>query len=332
MDNSEKVSVSFIVIAHNEEAKIAITLESLLKQETTEDFEIIVVDDGSTDKTVVVASDILSRFKRHEIISFPTNQGRGAARLEGQMKAKGRFLAFVDSDVSLPANWLNRVWYEIANNSLDAVSGVAIPDGDCVVIARIARLDPKVRGGSAALTGNNLFIKREVIAKVPFQNLPYGDDIRLAWDLELAGYRTQSIGDLVVKHAESKSYKRTIIWQYQQGKEATSLLWGYRKIRVPDLAWFGSIVVFILSLYLYWKSNLIAGTLFLEVAYCYVLSVVFLYSRFNLKLFSARTYLAINVNSVLMASYLAGRFVGFFPRRHKESRDLNESELGKLGN
>jgi len=332
MSNLEKVSVTFIVIAHNEEAKIATTLESLLKQETTEDFEIIVVDDGSTDKTVEVARDILDRFERYKIISFPKNQGRGAARLEGQLKAKGRFLAFVDSDVTLPSHWLNRVRHEIENKSLDAVSGVAIPDGDCVVIARIARLDPKVRGGSAALTGNNLFIKREVITQIPFQNMPYGDDIRLAWDLERAGYKTKSIGDLVVKHAESKTYKRTIIWQYQQGKEATSLLWSYGKIRVPDLAWFGSTGVLMLPLYLCRKNNLIVGALFFEASYCYLLSIVFLYSRFNLKLFSARTYLAININSVLMASYLAGRFVGFIRRRNKEGTNSNESELGKIGN
>ena len=332
MDNSEKVSVSFIVIAHNEEAKIATTLESLLKQETTEDFEIIVVDDGSTDKTVEVARDILNIFERYEIISFPKNQGRGAARLEGQLKAKGRFLAFVDSDVALPSNWLNRVRYEIENKSLDAVSGVAIPDGDCVVIARIARLDPKVRGGSAALTGNNLFIKREAITKIPFQNMPYGDDIRLAWDLERAGYKTQSIGDLVVKHEESKGFKRTAVWQYQQGKEATSLLWSYRKIRVPDLAWFGSMFVLILVLIVLRNTNLFAGIFLSELVYCLLVSTVFLHSRFNLKPLSSRTYLAINVNLVFMASYLAGRFVGLIPRRRKEIGNLSESWVGKLGN
>jgi len=329
MDNTG--TVSFIVIAYNEEEKISIALSSLLNQETTKNFEIIVVDDGSTDKTVEVAKNILSDFKRNEIISFSKNQGRGAARLAGQLRATGNYLAFVDSDVALPSNWIARVSSALENEGLDAASGVAIPDGDCVVIARIANLEPKIRGGSAALTGNNLFIKRHVIAKVPFQNLPYGDDIRLAWDLERAGFRTRSIGDLVIHHAESKSFKRTVVWQYQQGKEATSLLWDYRKIRVPDLAWFGSLFVLVLVSIFLRSTHEFAGLFLGELAYCFLVSTVFLYSRFNLKPLSSRTYLAITVNFFFMASYLAGRFVGLIPRRKRERENLDESRVGKLG-
>jgi glycosyltransferase involved in cell wall biosynthesis len=317
MGNTSKVSISFVVIAHNEEAKISIALSSLLKQETQRIFEIIVVDDGSSDRTVQVARQSMANYPRHLIISFPSNRGRGAARLEGQMRANGEYLAFIDSDVALPTNWLERVWSEVENEGLDAVSGVAIPDGDCVVIARIGRLDPKTRGGSAALTGNNLFIKREVISKVPFQNIPYGDDIRLAWDLELAGYKTRSIGDLVVDHAESKNFKRTVVWQFQQGKEATSLLWDYRKLRVPDLAWFGSLLVFPFSLLLSRETFQLVGAILSELAYCLFVSLIFLFSRFNLKFFSVRIYLAIAVNSAFMGSYLVGRYVGVFQKSNK---------------
>jgi len=329
MDNTG--TVSFIVIAYNEEERISIALSSLLNQETTKNFEIIVVDDGSTDKTVEVAKNILSDFKRNEIISFSKNQGRGAARLAGQLRATGNYLAFVDSDVALPSNWIARVSSALENEGLDAASGVAIPDGDCVVIARIANLEPKIRGGSAALTGNNLFIKRHVIAKVPFQNLPYGDDIRLAWDLERAGFRTRSIGDLVIHHAESKSFKRTVVWQYQQGKEATSLLWDYRKIRVPDLAWFGTLFVLVFVSIFLRGTNLLAGIFLGELAYCVLVSSVFLHSRFLLKPLSSRTYLAITVNFIFMASYLAGRFVGLIPRRSRERGNLDESRVDKLG-
>jgi glycosyltransferase involved in cell wall biosynthesis len=324
-NNTEKVSVSFIVIAYNEREKIATALASLLNQETNKKFEIIVVDDGSTDNTVQAAREGMANFPRQQIISFPSNRGRGAARLEGQMRATGEYLAFIDSDVALPTNWVERAWSEVENEGLDAVSGIAIPDGDCVVIARIGRLEPKTRGGSAALTGNNLFIKREVIARVPFQNIPYGDDIRLAWDLEIAGYKTRSISDLVVNHAESKSFKRTAVWQYQQGKEATALLWDYRKFRVPDLAWFGSLFVAIFSFFLLRKTFKLEGAILCEVSYCILVSLIFLYSRFYLKFFSDRVYLAIVVNSIFMASYFAGRFVGVFQgsKKKKEER-INE--------
>jgi glycosyltransferase involved in cell wall biosynthesis len=308
-NNPEKVSVSFIVIAHNEQERIATALTSLLDQETTKNFEIIVVDDGSTDNTVQAAKEAMANFQLQQIISFPSNRGRGAARLAGQMRAMGEYLAFIDSDVSVPANWLERAWSAVVNEGLDAVSGIAIPDGDCVVIARIAHLDPKVRGGSAALTGNNLFIKREVIAKMPFQNIPYGDDIRLAWDLELAGYKTRSLTDLLVNHAESKSFKRTVVWQYQQGKEATSLLWDYRKLRVPDSAWFGSLALTLIPIVLL-KKNLLAGIGTMQLLYCLLVSAAFLHSRFQLKFQQHKTYLAIGVNLIFIVAYVLGRYRG----------------------
>jgi len=158
-----------------------------------------------------------------------------------------------------------------------------------------------------------------VITQIPFQNIPYGDDIRLAWDLELAGYKTRSISDLVVDHAESKSFKRTVVWQFQQGKEATSLLWDYRKLRVPDLAWFGSLLVFPFSFLVSGETLQLVGAILSELDYCLFVSLIFLFSRFYVKLSSARFYLAIAVNSLFMASYFAGRFIGLFQKHTKRS-------------
>jgi len=318
MDNPEKISLSFVVIAYNEEKRIASTISSLLSQDTSTVFEIIVVDDGSTDRTDRVSKEILSAFSNHQVISFATNQGRGAARLEGQKRAIGNYIAFVDSDVVLPSNWVERTCNEIESKDLDAVSGVAIPDGDCVVISRIARLNPKIRGGSAALTGNNLMIKKDVIAQVPFQNLPYGDDIRLAWDLERKGYKTKSLKDLIVKHSESKSFRRTVVWQYQQGKEATSLLWDYRKLRIPDIAWLGTATFPILSSIIFNEPSYLVKIVLSEIAYCIVVSTIFLVSRFNLKARNVRTYSAIGVNFIFMMSYFVGRYRGMLSIKHRE--------------
>ena len=268
------------------------------------------VDDGSADSTVKVAEQSLDGFPRSQIVSLHTNQGRGAARLEGQKRAKGEYLAFVDSDVELPPNWVERALHAMEDYQMDAVSGVAIPDGDCVVIARIGNLLPKIRGGSASLTGNNLMIKKNAITEVPFQNLPYGDDIRLAWDLDLRGYKTMSIKDLVIKHSESKSFKRTVVWQYQQGKEATSLLWDYKKVRTPDIAWLGTVMTPILPLIIFRKDSFLMIIGVSEFIYCMLVSVAFLFSRFNLKVYHVRTFVAIGVNFLFMGSYFLGRFRG----------------------
>lgn len=90
--------VSFIVPAYNVEKYIPKTLRSLLKQ-INKNFEIIVVNDGSTDKTLEVVNDILqkSKFKNFKIIN-KKNGGVSSARNVGLKEAKGDYVIFLDGD------------------------------------------------------------------------------------------------------------------------------------------------------------------------------------------------------------------------------------------
>ncbi|MHC4752446.1 MAG: glycosyltransferase [Planctomycetota bacterium] len=85
--------LSVIIASYNHQDYIAETLESLEKQ-TFQDFEIIVIDDGSSDRTVEVARNFPSRAQ----IFTQENQGVVAARNRGVSLAKGRYICFVDSD------------------------------------------------------------------------------------------------------------------------------------------------------------------------------------------------------------------------------------------
>jgi glycosyltransferase involved in cell wall biosynthesis len=301
--------VSFIVIAFNEEQRIEITLSSIIAQETSIDFEVIVVDDGSKDNTAEVARNCLATFKRFNVIDKKVNSGRGSARLLGSLEAAGEWLAFIDSDVELPRNWLEETAASLEAGA-DAVSGIAVPDGDCVVVGRISKLKPKVRPGSAKLTGNNLLIKKLVLDSVTFQQIPYGDDIRLAWDLERKGFVTRRLNNLFVKHSEKKSYLKTLLWQYQQGKDATLLLIEYRKFRLPDSVWIFSFLLPAVALTFQSKFTFFNSLTFLMTLYIFVVSIVFISSRFLVNLFNWRLYLAVVVNFSFMGSYLAGRSFG----------------------
>jgi len=85
-------TVSIVIPAYNASQWIAETLESVLAQSFS-DFEVIVVDDGSTDNT----ANVVSRFKRVQYIHKP-NGGEGSARNVGIQAAQGEYIAFVDSD------------------------------------------------------------------------------------------------------------------------------------------------------------------------------------------------------------------------------------------
>ena len=97
--------LSVIIASYNHQDYIAETLESLEKQ-TFQDFEIILVDDGSTDKTVEIAGSFPSRAQ----IFTQENRGVVAARNRGLSLAKGEYICFVDSDdVVLPNRFTKQV-------------------------------------------------------------------------------------------------------------------------------------------------------------------------------------------------------------------------------
>ena len=87
--------VSVIIPAYNREKTIEKAVQSVLDQ-TYKDIEVIVVDDGSTDATVSVVKDIGD--KRVKCISLDKNSGACRARNKGIEKARGRYIAFQDSD------------------------------------------------------------------------------------------------------------------------------------------------------------------------------------------------------------------------------------------
>jgi len=91
----DKPTVSVIIPTYNREQLIARSLKSVLSQ-TYQDFEIIIVDDGSTDNTEEVVSsfnDDRIRYIRHE-----ENKGEAAARNTGIKAARGDYIAYQDSD------------------------------------------------------------------------------------------------------------------------------------------------------------------------------------------------------------------------------------------
>ncbi|MCK5508758.1 MAG: glycosyltransferase family 2 protein, partial [Desulfobacterales bacterium] len=85
--------VSVIIPTYNRGWILKETLNSVLAQDFT-NFELIVVDDGSTDNT----QDILNSYKENIIVLQQNNKGVSAARNMGITSASGRFIAFLDSD------------------------------------------------------------------------------------------------------------------------------------------------------------------------------------------------------------------------------------------
>lgn len=113
--------LSIVIPAYNEEKLLPVTLESLVKQKTSYTFEVIVVDNNSTDKTSEVAKKFGSKLNIKVIKE--KKKGRGAARQIGFIEAKGEIILSTDADTTLPSDWVERLVTELKKSKVDAVTG-----------------------------------------------------------------------------------------------------------------------------------------------------------------------------------------------------------------
>jgi len=96
-------ALSFVIPAYNEEDSIEERLGTLDKivQNSKLPYEIIVVNDGSLDKTLTKAITYASRNGHVKVVSYTSNQGKGHAIREGFMKTNSELVVFVDSDMDI---------------------------------------------------------------------------------------------------------------------------------------------------------------------------------------------------------------------------------------
>ena len=99
--------ISILVPAFNAEKFISETISSILKQDFT-DFELIIINDKSTDQTKKIVKNLQSTDSRIKLLNLPKNKGRAGALNAGIKKAKGKYLAFLDADDLMPPSRLSK--------------------------------------------------------------------------------------------------------------------------------------------------------------------------------------------------------------------------------
>src|SRR4030043_1058156 len=160
---------SFIIPAFNEEEFISNCVKSIKNQEG-DDFEIIVVDNGSSDKTAEIAKNLGVALVSEE------KKGISNARNFGVMKAKGEFLCFVDADGTLSNNWLSEAREIINKNNIKAIARLNIFVNNNLLkkfyfniytfFAYLALILYEKIFPKLFLPGNNLVIKRSIFLKL----------------------------------------------------------------------------------------------------------------------------------------------------------------------
>ena len=126
--------ISVIVPIYNVSEYLPACLNSILKQDFNS-FEIVAVDDGSTDQSGKIADEYAQRFPEKIRVVHQVNQGLGGARNTGIESARGKYIAFIDSDDTIALNMLSCLWKECQKTGADiAVCGITsvTETGQCI--------------------------------------------------------------------------------------------------------------------------------------------------------------------------------------------------------
>lgn len=106
------IKLSVVIPVYNEEKRLPPTLDDVLKYLKKQDYEweIILVNDGSTDKTVKIIKKYIQKENRIRLIDNKTNQGKGAVVKQGMLEARGDWRLFMDADSSTKIEELDGFW------------------------------------------------------------------------------------------------------------------------------------------------------------------------------------------------------------------------------
>lgn len=119
--NSVECDVSFIIPVYNAEKYIGRCIDNIVQQNTDRKYEIICVDDGSTDKSYFV----LKEYEKYPnvLIIRQKNQGASAARNTGILASHGKYICFVDVDDCVHSDFMSLMINKIEEKDSDIVKG-----------------------------------------------------------------------------------------------------------------------------------------------------------------------------------------------------------------
>lgn len=215
VDESDPIApeVTVIVPTFNSAQTITRCLAALAAQQTQHRFEVVVVNSG-TDDTRALATRALPGCRT---LQLPTHAVAAVARHHGVMVARGRILAFVDSDIYVSADWIEHVW-RAADIGADLICGSIENGNPASAVSRAEQLlmfneflpDAPERASWFALSGNMVMSRETYNRFGPFVPVRAAEDVVFSRKLIAAGGTIVFYPRLKVVH-ENRTHVRAYI-------------------------------------------------------------------------------------------------------------------------
>jgi glycosyltransferase involved in cell wall biosynthesis len=229
-------SVSVIIPAYNAAATLAEQLEALAAQVYDGDWELVIVDNGSTDGTADVAGRYRQRFKAFTVVDGGERRGHSAPRNAGSAAARGELLAYCDADDVVAPGWLQAMadaarYYDLIGGWLD----VGPLNDDAT--RSWHQPWPRDRLRSWLLpcaVSANFAIWADVLRDLGGWSSEYeagAEDTELSWRAQLAGFRLGFAHDAVIYYRYRSGVWETARQAYTIGVNSEQILRDFAVLR-----------------------------------------------------------------------------------------------------
>lgn len=208
---------SIIIPVYNRPEELKELLDSIECQDFR-DFEVIVVEDGSSRKSDVIAGEFDSRFRIRYL--YKENGGPAEARNYGARIAKGEYLIFLDSDTVVPSGYFDVLSGFVADFGKDLFGGPDMSSPDFTPLQKAISYSMTsffttggIRGGRKSITkfiprSFNMGVRRSAFVEVGgFAKMRFGEDVDLSMRLIGAGFSSAYIPEAGVYHKRRTTFR-----------------------------------------------------------------------------------------------------------------------------
>ncbi|CAM1349151.1 glycosyltransferase [Tenacibaculum crassostreae] len=210
---------SIIVPVYNRPQEIDELLESLTRQDFQDDFEVLIIEDGSENSSEEVVKKYTSQLNLHYF--YKENSGAGASRNYGMQRASGSYFIILDSDVIVPPQYLSEVKKALEEKYTDSFGGPDAAHPNFTSLQKAINYSMTsvlttggIRGKKKSVEkfqprSFNLGLSKAAFEKTKgFSKMKAGEDIDLTFRLWENGFETQLITNAFVYHKRRSTVKQ----------------------------------------------------------------------------------------------------------------------------
>lgn len=226
-----KFSVSIIVANFNGENYLPTCLNSVLRS-SYKNYELILVDDGSTDKSIEIIEGFLKKDKRVKLLRNTKNLGAAASRNKAIRIVQGKYIVFLDNDTEVTRNWLHKIIEPLDKDSqiggvqsllLDFTNRDLIQIGGGLLIPYTGWLAPlyqwkkykemkdKIDSKKIIAVSASLAVRKEIVDLISGfdeREAIFTEDLDFCWRIWISGYKIILFPGSVVYHLSKSVEKR----------------------------------------------------------------------------------------------------------------------------